>query len=426
MTQDSIKKCISQIIQQNPLIKNVFQEIVKAKGQVLLVGGAVRDCLLGQQVSDLDFEIYHLSFQQIESILQKFGIVSFVGKSFGVLRLHGLDVDWSIPRKDSIGRKPKVSFDEHMSFQDAFIRRDLTINAMGIDVETLELIDPFNGLQDLKHKVLRSPDLSFFVQDPLRLFRVMQFAARLEMKVDENLSEACSSMDITSVSAERIAQEFKKMFLKSDKPSIGLLWLQSIGRLQEVLQGIRCDQFCMKALDCLAQQGLRKEDRLSCLWGCLTSFMSKDQEISVEEPMTKEYQQSVSFAIAPYIDSKATLQSAVSIGHYVRYVSVLADSGSLKMYKWLAYWFNKTGSLSFLSQVAGCWYDKEVVTSFLKGAQSAGVSQGPEEPLLIAADLQPLYQGQKLGLALKKAYKIQLDESIIDKKQLLQLMQVDK
>ena len=426
MTQASIKKCISEIIQQNPLIKNVFQEIVKAKGQVLLVGGAVRDCLLGRQISDLDFEIYHLSFQQIESILQRFGIVSFVGKSFGVLRLHGLDVDWSIPRKDSIGRKPKVLFDEHMSFKDAFIRRDLTINAMGIDVETLELIDPFHGLQDLKHKTLRSPDLSFFVQDPLRLFRVMQFAARLEMKVDANLSKACSSMDITSVSSERIAQEFKKMFLRSDKPSIGLLWLQSIGRLQEVLPEIRCDQFCMKVLDCLAGQALSKEDRLSCLWGCLTSFISIDQNTSIDEPMAKEYQQLASSAIAPYIDSKATLQSAVSIGYYVRHVSLLANSSSLKMYKWLAYWFNKTGTLSFLAQIASCLYDKEVVTNFLQGAQSAGVSQGPEEPLLTAVDLQPLYQGKKLGLALKRAYKIQLDELIADKKQLLQIMQVDK
>src|SRR3990167_4052114 len=176
--QERINICIAKIIQQSPQVKNIFDEIYQQGGRVLLVGGAVRDCLLGCLSSDLDFEVYHLSFEQVQDILQKFGKVSFVGKSFGVLRLHGFDADWSIPRTDSIGRKPNVQLDPNMSFVQAFRRRDVTVNAMGIDVASLELIDPYDGLADLQKKILRACDVDFFVQDPLRLFRVMQLTAR--------------------------------------------------------------------------------------------------------------------------------------------------------------------------------------------------------------------------------------------------------
>ena len=211
--QDRIAKCLAQIIQQNHVIKNIFTKIHEQGGRVLLVGGIVRDSLLQKSGSDLDFEVYHLSFDQLQAVLQQFGPVSFVGKSFGVLRLHTLDADWSIPRADSSGRKPKVDLDPNMSFVDAFKRRDLTINAMGIDVRTGELIDPYGGLFDLQNKILRAPDILFFVQDPLRLFRVMQFMARLHMVPDAQLNAVCKTMDISTISAERIDEEFKKLFL---------------------------------------------------------------------------------------------------------------------------------------------------------------------------------------------------------------------
>jgi len=176
------KDRLDRLLVQYPLVKNIVHAIDKNKGIALLVGGAVRDILRGCPIKDLDIEVYGLSVQKFETLLQTFGVVSLVGKSFGVFRLHNLAVDWSLPRADSPGRKPTVIIDPHMSFKNAFRRRDLTINAMGINIITYELIDPFNGLCDLRKALLRVTDERFFLQDPLRFFRVMQFIARFDMK----------------------------------------------------------------------------------------------------------------------------------------------------------------------------------------------------------------------------------------------------
>ncbi|MGB8367197.1 MAG: hypothetical protein WCD44_02455, partial [Candidatus Babeliales bacterium] len=172
-----VKKNFKQLINSYLLVRTITQAIHAKKGRSLLVGGAVRDLFLGLQTKDLDIEVYGLSAKQLELLLRDFGPISLVGKIFGVFRVHGLDVDWSLPRLDSTGRKPEVRIDPFLPFKDAFRRRDLTINAMGIDIISSELIDPFNGLNDLRKKLLRTPDPQFFIQDPLRFYRVMQFIA---------------------------------------------------------------------------------------------------------------------------------------------------------------------------------------------------------------------------------------------------------
>ena len=174
---------IQHIEKQFPRVREIADAIRTCGGRVVLVGGAVRDLFLALPVKDLDCEVYGLPLDDLEKTLRTFGAVSLVGKSFGVLRLYGLDVDWSLPRADSAGRKPTVRVDPHMPFADAFRRRDLTINAMGIDLHSGELIDPHNGQKDLKNNVLRSPDLETFVEDPLRFYRVMQFVGRFGMSV---------------------------------------------------------------------------------------------------------------------------------------------------------------------------------------------------------------------------------------------------
>ncbi len=420
--KESIQKCIAQIIQHNSLIKNIFHEIYQQQGKVLLVGGAVRDCLLGQSTSDLDFEIYNLSFEHIEQVLKKFGRVSFVGKSFGVLRLHGLDVDWSLPRSDSKGRKPTVAFDPHMSFEQAFKRRDLTINAMGIDVYSLELVDPYDGLYDLQHKILRSPDISFFVQDPLRLFRVMQFVARLHMQVDDTLSQACQTMDISQVSSERIEDEFTKMFLKSNKPSLGFLWLDKIHRLDKLFPDIDFDATLLEAIDYLSVKPIKDNQKLCAMWGFILKGMHQDKEInvSIHEPLNKEQAKVFKIVLKSYVHASKVLQCAISIAGYLSYIPLLIQTNKHAYYKWLAYWFDKIGSLELLGLFASCWYSDKDIDLFIDQAKKAGVLHKPEEPLVIAKDIQHIYQGKELGIALKKAYHIQLEEEISNKELLIQ------
>lgn len=421
--QASINSCIAQIIQQNSVIENIFHEIYDQGGRVLLVGGAVRDCLLSRFTSDLDFEVYHLTLKELEIILQKFGPVSFVGKSFGVLRLHGLDVDWSLPRKDSSGRKPKVEVDPDMNFDQAFKRRDLTINAMGIDVKSKELIDPFGGLQDLEQKVLRSPDLEFFQQDPLRLFRVMQFASRLQMNVDQKLSELCRSMDVSHISGERVESEFKKLWLKSAKPSVGLRWMDDIGRLAQLFPDIVFDQQLYDALDCLVTKNLSDEQQLFAMWGFVAHKSSQlsQGDILVDQSATSQGLLKIKKSIRSHVHSKGTLQKSGIVAWYLFYIPQLVElSKPQAAYKWLAYWIQDSMNLQFLSEIGSCWYSQEMIQKFVQQAKQASVLHQAEESVVTGKDVQSLsLQGKEIGQALGRAYELQINEGLRNKKALL-------
>ncbi len=423
--QDRIQICIAKIIQNNRQLKNIFEEIYQQGGRVLLVGGAVRDCLLGCISSDLDFEVYHLSFAQLQDILEKFGIVSFVGKSFGVLRIHGLDADWSIPRTDSYGRKPTVELNPNMSFTQAFRRRDITINAMGIDVHSLELIDPFNGLQDLDDKIIRSPDLSFFVQDPLRLFRIMQFAARFEMQIDRTLSKVCQTMDISSISPERIWQEFSKLFLQSQKPSLGFRWLDHIQRLDEIFPGVKFDENLYDSLDCLAQQDVMPDhQKLIGLWSFV---MQKNQNIiinsiSVHEKISAAQFKMFTEFLKKYIGSQDLIEHISLMSWYLQYIPLAVDEGKDLVYQKFASFLGNTITLQQLSDVAVCWYDQETVEKFIHQARNAKVLYQPIPALLTGTDLLAYAQGKDLGDLLKYAYDMQLEKAIHDKQQLLDVV----
>ena len=412
--QDRIQMCIAKIIQNNSEVKNIFDEIYQSGGRVILVGGAVRDCFLGCVGSDLDFEVYHLSFEEIQDILQKFGKVNFIGKTFGVLRLHGINADWSIPRADSCGRKPLVEFDPHMSFAQAFRRRDLTMNAMGIDVYSQELIDPFTGCLDLKNKILRSPDLEFFVQDPLRLFRVMQFKARFGMEVDESLSAACKEVDISALSCERIEQEFTKMFLKSYRPSLGFAWLSYINRVQDIFPNVSFDNKFHEIIDCIAQgYDFTDEQKLFAMWGLVAYGLQRDtlQELSIDKKISCEQISQISSLLKKYIGSQDLVGRACMLSWYVRYVPLLAGQLDLIKYKWLAHWIEPYFTMEALGMIARCYFSKDIAETFLDKAQIAKVFYKAEAPLLI---------GKDLGDLVKKAYEVQLNESVIDKQKLFQ------
>ncbi len=228
----------------NPLtISTIDPEIIefltafqKAGGRGVLVGGLIRDLLLGVESKDYDIEIFGLTMDQLEEILTPFGEVIAVGKSFGVLRVKGYDIDFSIPRRDNkIGkghRGFRMEFDPQMSFTDAARRRDLRLNSISWDPLADELIDPFEGIQDLKQERLRATDSNTFSEDPLRGLRVAQFAARLEMQPDDELMKLCSELDLSDLSGERLWGEFHKLLLKAKAPSIGFEVMRVTGMLK--------------------------------------------------------------------------------------------------------------------------------------------------------------------------------------------------
>jgi len=195
--------------------------ISNAKGESILVGGTVRDYFLSKSISkDVDIEVYHLSPSKLENILSKFGKVSTVGKSFGVFKLSSAfgEYDFSLPRTENkIGKGHKgfqVIHDPNISFEKAASRRDFTLNAIGYNILTGAILDPFNGLQHLKEGLLHHIGPSFS-EDPLRVLRAMQFVGRFEFKIASQTIKLCKSLDLSELPKERIFEEFKKLLLKS-------------------------------------------------------------------------------------------------------------------------------------------------------------------------------------------------------------------
>jgi tRNA nucleotidyltransferase (CCA-adding enzyme) len=211
-------------------VRDVAAALRELGGRAVLVGGAVRDGLLGLPVKDLDVEVFGVDLSTLRRVLTNYGKVSSVGQSFGVLMIHGLDVDFSLPRRDSKvaegHRGFDIEFDPTLSFEAAARRRDLTVNAMGIDLESIEFLDPFRGREDLASGLLQATDPSTFGEDPLRGLRVAQMAGRFCMRVDPALNELCAGLDLSELPGERVHEEFRKLLLKGREPSRGFAFLK--------------------------------------------------------------------------------------------------------------------------------------------------------------------------------------------------------
>jgi len=217
----------------------IFDKLKLFHIKPVIVGGYIRDKLLKLDSKDIDIELYGLdSLHLLEEILSEFGSINSVGKSFGVCKLQyqDLDIDFSLPRSDSKidsgHRGFKITTDKNLDFKTAASRRDFTINAIGYDVEKKVLLDPFSGISDLNAKILRAVDLEKFDEDPLRVLRCVQFSARFQLNLDEKLFSKCKAMIASKIldelPSERIYEEFKKMLLKSEKPSKGFALLKEL------------------------------------------------------------------------------------------------------------------------------------------------------------------------------------------------------
>ena len=234
----------------DPKCIEVARAVRDAGGRALVVGGWVRDHLLGTGSKDVDIEVSGLDVERLESVLAGFGNVHAVGRAFGVFRVGGIDVDFSLPRRDS-KRGPghrgfDVTPDPSLDFAQAARRRDLTVNSIGIDPLTGEVFDPHGGRRDLERRVLRATDPERFPEDPLRGLRVAQLAARLEMAPDEELVALCRALDLGELSGERVFDELAKLLLRAAKPSIGFRFLEDTGQLRffpelDALRGVPQD-----------------------------------------------------------------------------------------------------------------------------------------------------------------------------------------
>ncbi len=210
----------------------LVQSIISVGGRPLVIGGAVRDHLLGLAFKDIDVEVFGLALPELEAALSLFK-VDAVGRSFGVLKVTvaGETFDVSLPRTENklgLGHRGfVVNSDPHMDLAAAAARRDYTINAIFWDPAGDRFIDPHDGRLDLRSGLLRHVSEAFD-EDPLRVLRGCQFAARFGFEMAPTTIERCRRLqpELSTLAVERLWEEWRKLLLLSERPSVGLDMLQ--------------------------------------------------------------------------------------------------------------------------------------------------------------------------------------------------------
>ncbi len=295
------------------IVETISKKLQKLNAKAIVVGGSVRDNFLKLPIKDYDIEVYGLdSLDELASVLEQYGSVNLVGKSFGVLKFSydGEEYDFSFPRTEnkvaSGHRGFEVTVDGNLEYIEAFRRRDFTINAMGYDVQAKEFIDPFDGLQDLHSKTIRHIDDNTFIEDPLRVYRAVQFLARFGFELDSDTFELCKRMVqdgmLKELPKERVYEEFKKLLLKSKKPSRGFEAMKELGILEryfpelQAIAGVPQSPkyhpegdvwvHTMMALDAMAKElnpKLEDKQKLKFLFAILCHDLGKATHTSIDE-----------------------------------------------------------------------------------------------------------------------------------------------
>ena len=245
------------------LSKQVRKVIKNAGGKMYQIGGVVRDELLGKISKDLDLLVVGVELDDLAKVLKPFGKVNMVGKSFGILKFvptgstEDEDIDISVPRIDSkstgAGHKDfEVQLGKGITLQQDQLRRDFWINQLAKDVDTGEIVDTDGkGMKDIKNKQIRMISPTSFKDDPLRMLRAVQFAARFEFKIEKETYKQMKQQasTVTTVSPDRFKEEFKKLFTKSKSPSHGIKILFASGLMKNIFPKAKLTNVNMNAID---------------------------------------------------------------------------------------------------------------------------------------------------------------------------------
>lgn len=226
----------------------ICRRLAEAGGRAHLVGGCVRDALLGRELEDFDIEVFGLEAARVKELVAELVPVDLVGEAFGVLKVRHLPIDVSLPRRESkVGRGHRgfeVLSDPHLSVAEAASRRDFTINSMAYDPMAEQILDPWGGAADLDRRLLRHTSQRF-VDDPLRVLRGMQLVARFELEAAAGTIRLCRTMESEGLARERVFEEWRKLILRGRKISAGLDFLRQTSWLRyfpELEQLVDCPQ----------------------------------------------------------------------------------------------------------------------------------------------------------------------------------------
>jgi len=428
----------------------IAQRIRDQGGRALIVGGWVRDRLMGRPCKDLDLEIYGVPSDRLKVVLGAFGTVNTVGESFTVYKVAGVDV--SLPRRESRTGRGHRAFevvgDPNLSYAEAARRRDFTVNAIAWDPLTTEYIDPFNGRGDIGAQVLRAVDLSTFGEDSLRVLRAVQFAARFEFALDPATRDLCRTIELDDLPCERVWMEIEKLLLQAARPSTGFALALDLGVVSRVFPEIHalvgCEQepewhpegdVWVHTLMVIDQARTRIDDldrprQIVVMLGAVchdlgkpltTAFIdgrirSIDHEQAGVAPATAVLDRLNVHSIEGYDVRKQVLgivahhlkpgmfrqsPTPVSDGAFRR----LAEKVDLEM-------LARVAKSDCLGRVGN--FDCSAMDWFLERARDLGVQHAPPDPIvkgrhLLALGLSP---GPRVGVVLRQIYEKQLDGSI--------------
>lgn len=397
-----------------PRVIRLARIVKENGGRLLLVGGCVRDFLMGREPKDYDAEVFGIEQTRLLELLKSFGRVNAVGESFKVYKL-AKDLDVSLPRRErKQGRGHKgfiVEGDHTLSFKEAARRRDFTINAVMLDALTLEVIDEFDGQSDLQRKVLCAVDSETFIEDSLRVLRAAQFAARFEFEVESQTIELCRGINLSDLPPERIWGEIEKLLLQAARPSIGLKWLEELNAARQVLPEIAALSETAKARTFEVVNNARAlVDDLS--YAKQIAVMLAAMCVELNEPQTASLLERLRvFTFDNYDVRRQVLALVEHQTKPVEFYNSRASNGSLRR-------LAARCELGLLWRIAAACSsnedDRTACEWFISRARELKIETKPPPPLLQGRHLQQLglEPSPQFGVILKQVYELQLDDRL--------------
>ncbi len=432
-------------------ISDIARAVRARGGRALVVGGWVRDRLLGIDSKDVDVEVFGIDARELLHLLQHFGDVEPIGQSFPVYKIGTIDV--GLPRRESKSAPGHKGFvvegDPSMTIEAAARRRDFTVNAISWDPLTDEYFDPSNGRADLEKKRLTVVDPVTFGDDSLRVLRAVQFAARFEMTLDEQTKALCRGIRLDDLPPERIWGEMEKLLLRAQRPSIGFAIALEIGVVDQLFPELKalvgCEQehewhpegdvwvHTLQVIDQARQRidDLDRADRLIVMLGAVTHDFGKPATTAFLDGRIRSINHEEE-GIAPAsafldrlnihsIDGKDVRGQVLGLvahhlkpGMLYKVREELTDGAFRRL--------SQKANLELLARVAksDCLgrlpgnFDCTAMDWFLERARELGVDRSPPKPLLLGRHLLELGMtpGPRMGVLLKQIYDKQLDGEI--------------
>ena len=426
-----------------------------AGGRALIVGGWVRDRLLGLASKDVDIEVYGLPASRLRHLLAPFGRVETVGESFTVYKVGDLDV--SLPRRESkTGRGHRgftVDGDPAMSVAEAGRRRDFTINAIAWDPLEDRYEDPWGGCADLDRRLLRVVDPRTFPEDSLRVLRAAQFVARFELTVEPATLAICRSVGLDDLPAERVWGEIEKLLLLPARPSLGWAFARAAGVLEqlfpELASLVDCEQepewhpegdvwtHTLLVIDEARArvEGLSRGERLAVMLGAVCHDLGKPATTAFQDGRIRSLGHEEA-GVAPAAALLDRLKVQTIDGYDVRSQVLGLTAHHLKPGAWYKVReqvgdgaFRRLAQkvdLELLARLAAADcrgrpgdFDCQAMEWFLERARSLGVEHEPPKPLLLGRHLLALglLPGPRIGQIVREVYELQLDGRVTNEEE---------